>query len=348
VSDEKCLVYKDDNNQKPVLSIDKIQLFSLKFGSTEPDCAKAIDFDYSIRITQLPYNFSLYPGLKRVRGELRVANGFSSHGLWFYGSESDEIVYFDCNFNPEEHPELCSNTELDQIICSGCKENPRENCPYPYSGGQYVNGVCCIYWKCPKSACLIAEEVPGMGDCGSGCTLAQDCDLTQCEWFPYHGACGMTYEYVLIPTGETKNVDVEEHVWEFGLSFGQTSFSPPKAKEWEVQLSLPITIKYNETFSTEGMIYIYAVQGELEQLNSLLEDTCTKALAKKNDINFVKQFHFSYPVQYNPSNNQLCMFSSCKYFDCPLVLDFEEIKTSGDYDLEFSFNQSTNKIAVRK
>lgn len=352
VSDEACLSYKDGNPQKPVLSKDKIDLFASTYTSTEPDCARPIDFDYSIRIEQLPYSFALYPGQKIVRGELGLSNEFSSH---VQGVPSGSVLYFDCNFNPKEHPELCpQRTELDRCFCKDCTIDPKVNCPY-----EKINRICCVYYLCPKDACKSVEIKPGTGDCGSGCVVVKDCDLSKCtlenkadtgkcgSGYP-HGACGMTYEEILIPTGEKTDVNVAGSVWEFGLSFGQTSFSPPKAKRGELQLSLPITIKYNESFSTEGVIYIYAVSGELEDIYNLLMDTCDKAQTATYEIQFTREFHFSYPVSYDPSNKNLCMGTSCKFFDCPYNLEFPNIEKEGNYILGFSFDSAAQKITVRK
>jgi hypothetical protein len=346
VSDETCLSYKSGNPQKPILSREKIELFASEYKSKEPSCAKAFDFDYAIRIEQLPYNFTLYPGEKKVVGEIKLGDEFSSHPLWGSFGGKEYIPYFDCNFRPEDHPELCKNTELDGIICEGCKEDPKKNCPYPYGNKSGFAGICCIYYACPKDACECYEAKPGVGDCGSGCVIAKNCDVSKCKWYSWHGACGMTFSYTLVPSGENVNVNLTKDVWEFGLSFGQAAFSPPKARTGETQLSLPITIKYNETFSTEGVIYIYAVRGELEELSSLLEDVCSKA--EKNNIKFTKQFHFSYPIKYYPTDKELCMGTSCKLFECSYGLEFQNIEKEGDYILEFSFSQDTEIINVRK
>lgn len=339
VTNKNCLAsQQNESSQKIVLDKNKIEDFALEYSDIEPDCAKALNFDYNIIVVQPEYNFTLYPGEKLVQGELTLSNEFSSHFVW---GQSDMIVYFDCNFNPKEHPELCQNTELDHYVCSGCMINPRENCSY-----DQVKKICCIYYLCPKSACASAETKQGMGDCGSGCTVARDCDLSKCSWYPYHGACGMTYEYTMIPAGELKDVNVEKKVWSFGLSAGMKSFSPDKAKKEELQLSLPITIRYNETFSAEGVIYLYAVRGELEDLYGQLEDICEKVKENENlDINFSREFHFSYPVKYY--DNKICMLDSCKNFVCPYDLEFQNTE-EGDYVLKFSFNPNSKIITVKK
>jgi hypothetical protein len=344
VTDENNLAYEyNQTPQKIVLDKNKIDSFVMEYKGIEPENAKALNFDYNIMIVQPEYNFSLYPGEKRVQGELTISNEFSSH---FWGGDGTVFIYLDCNFNPEEHPELCENTELDSKTCAGCNENPRENCPYPHEGG--YSGICCIYWLCPKDACESVETKPGMGDCGGGCTVAKGCDLSKCtNQHSGHGACGMTYDYVIIPTGEKINADIKEKIWNFGLSLGVESFSPEKAKTEELQLSLPITIRYNETFSAQGTVYIYAVRGELESLYSQIEDICEKAKANENqDIKFSREFHLSYPVSYN--GDSICMLNSCKKFVCPYELEFENIDTAGDYLLKFSFDPGSKIITVGK
>jgi len=355
MGDESCLAYKEGSPQKPILSKDKIDQFATSYKSAEPTCAKAIDFDYAIRIIQLPYNFTLLPGEKKILGELKLSNEFSSHP---YGSDSSRAIYFDCNFNPQDHPELCQTTELDLIVCPDCLEDPRVKCPYPHSGATSPwapPGVCCVYYSCPRDACETSETKPGKGDCSSGCIVSTNCNTSRCEFINYfgaysgwHGACGMTYDYIIVPAGETKYINIAQNIWEFGLSFGQTSFSQGKAKYNEMELSLPITIRYNETFSTEGSIYIYAVRGELEDLSSMLDDICEKAKVGMTDIKFTKEFHFSYPVSYDNSTSKLCMGSNCKTFICPSSLEFQDIEKDGDYQLSFSFDPTANKIIVRR
>ena len=327
---------------------EKIDDFATSYKNVEPENAKALGFDYNIMIIQPEYDFSLYPGEKKVQGELTLSNEFSSHSMWGgIDPYSQRVVYFDCNFNPQEHPELCENTELDSIICSDCTENPRENCPYPHKGSGR-SGICCVYYDCPIDACDSVEVKMGMGDCGSGCTVALGCNLKRCSKLYYgHGACGMTYDYTWIPSGETINVDIEEKVWSFGVSLGVNSFSPEKAKKEEMQLSIPVTIRYNDTFSAEGTLYIYAVRGELESVYGVIEDVCERAkLDDSMEIDFSKEFSFSYPVRYD--DNEICMLDSCKFLDCPYELEFENIEETGSYLLQFSFNPDNKIIEVRK
>ena len=131
-TDEACLAYEyNETPQKIVLDKNKIDSFAFRYSEVEPEAAKALDFDYNIQIIQPEYGFTLYPGETQVQGELTLSNEFSSHA---WGVSPGQVVYFDCNFNPQDHPTLCQNTELDMITCSGCTENPRENCPYPHSG----------------------------------------------------------------------------------------------------------------------------------------------------------------------------------------------------------------------
>jgi hypothetical protein len=349
VTNKNCLAYEyNQTPQKIVLDKNKIDSFATEYSGIEPDNAKALNFDYNIMVVQPEYGFNLYPGEKRVQGELTIADEFSSHpGGWYPGPEQG-FTYLDCNFDPADHPDLCQNTELDSITCPGCDTDPRVNCPYPHSGSAWGNGICCIYWECPKEACESVETKPGMGDCGSGCTVAKGCDLSKCtNMHGGHGACGMTYGYTYIPAGETINANINEKVWNFGLSLGVTSFSPGKAKTDELQLSLPVTIRYNDTFSAQGTIYIYAVRGELESISSQIEDVCEKAKANDNqDIKFSRDFHFSYPVSYD--GNNICMLSSCKKFVCPYELQFGNIDTAGDYTLKFNFDSGSKTITVEK
>jgi hypothetical protein len=155
---------------------------------------------------------------------------------------------------------------------------------------------------------------------------------------------------VNVPVEPTRNVDIESTTWGFGLwetETGISTFSPEKALEEEIEVSLPITIRYSETFSTEGMIYMYGVRGELESFYSTLEDVCQKAKGDESrDIKFTKEFHFSYPVEYR--GGDICMLDSCKQFSCPYDLEFENIQGDGDYLLAFSYDSGSGIISVEK
>ena len=125
---------------------------------------------------------------------------------------------------------------------------------------------------------------------------------------------------------------------------GISSFSPKKAITDEIEISLPVSIRYNQTFSTEGIIHIRAVKGELENFVSTLEFVCQLAKQHK-PISFSKFFEFSYPI--NVSGNKICMLENCKVFSCPYPLNFSGVGV-GEHLLHISFDQTTNEIKVKE
>lgn len=136
---------------------------------------------------------------------------------------------------------------------------------------------------------------------------------------------------------EPIQINVSKEEWQFGVR----NFSPSKARFSEIDLSLPVSIRYNETFSAEGVAYIHSVKGELESLYSLLEDLCGKT--EKDGIS--KEFHFSFPVTF--SDQKLCMEDVCKKFVCAYQLEFENL-SEGDYVLRFDVDPAIGKIVVKK
>jgi hypothetical protein len=135
---------------------------------------------------------------------------------------------------------------------------------------------------------------------------------------------------------------VKEMTWSFGLPLD--SFSPEKAKWDQLQLSLPISIKYNETFVVDGVLYLFSVRGELERLYSSAEYLCQLAeFHPSKDIKFSMQFSFSFPI--NVVGNKLCMLNACKKFICSIPTNFKEFK-EGEYIVNFIYNSTLGVINI--
>lgn len=348
VTDYNCLAYHQNKTPyKIVIDKSKLDDFSVKYVDIEPECAKAVDFDYSIKVVQFEHNFSTYPGEKIVSGEPELTNSLAWHEAEY---NSTYVYYGLCNFEPKKQPENCSG-ELDGP--TNCPRDcwyhpePWNKCP---GVGPY-GGICCINYICPKDKCEVKNNTLG----GHPWVVLCDVNLTEdCVVYQdfLHRWCGKVAIDVPKPVGVTVNISIKERIWDFSLTAGITAFSPEKAKQWEIEMSLPVTIRYNETFSTEGIIYIYAVKGELESLASTLEDVCEKAISNPNqDIIFTKDFHFSFPVNYfsvAPTSSNICMIDHCKKFVCPYTLEAQNITSEGDYLLKFYFNSATKTIRVSK
>jgi hypothetical protein len=356
VNDGDCLAYViNEMPQKGVIDINKLNSFVSKYTDTEPECAKALDFDYNIKVIQFEKNFTLYPG-ETCRQVEKMSDFICSD--W----TGDPFIYIGCNYLPSRCQGVCQACgEFDNAIyqCDpswGCGDDPLKNCPYtgscdvrscPY--GKPPSGICCVYKMCPASACekVISVSTGFHPVCWlplGKCDLSKCTSLPHINWFCAHCARGIIE--VCEPSIELVNVSIPMKTFGFGVGFGISGFSPEKAKATELQVSLPITIKYNETFSAEGVIYIYAVKGELESLSSLLEDFCEKATVTGTSSEFSKVFHFSFPVTY--SNGKLCMVNSCKVLTCPYPIDFGNINKEGDYTITFSYDPSQGRILVRK
>lgn len=355
VNDKNCLAYAhNETPQKDVIDFNKLESFVSSYTGTEPDCAKSLGFDYNIKITQYEKNFTLTPG-KTCRN-VETLSDF----LCTTYSSGGKFIYVSCNYLPSQCQGVCQacgefdNRDYNCDPSWGCGDDPLKNCPYtgscdvrtcPY--GKPPSGMCCIYKMCPSSACekVITSSAPD----DPLCYLAYGkCDLSKCDFIDQMSFCAHCTRGIIEicePSNEITNITIPMETVGFGVGFGISGFSPEKAKKMEVEVSLPITIRHNETFSAEGVIYIYAVKGELEDLSSLMGDFCEKA-SNNMIMEFSKDFHFSYPVNY--SNGKLCMIDSCKVINCPYTINFDNINKEGDYVLTFSFDPTKGEISVRK
>jgi streptogramin lyase len=143
-------------------------------------------------------------------------------------------------------------------------------------------------------------------------------------------------------------IEVEEKVWSFSVgsekTFGTQSFSPEKAKKAEIKIAIPVTIRYNETFATEGIMYVYAVKGELEEFYGIIDYLCMSAKNfPEKEIKFSKSFHFSYPLR--KENNKICMINSCKIIECDVPIKMKEF-TNGDYQINFIYDATKREIYI--
>jgi len=146
----------------------------------------------------------------------------------------------------------------------------------------------------------------------------------------------------------SKEIQVEEKTWSFSVgsekTFGQKSFSPEKAKKMEVKISIPINIRYNDTFATEGIMQVYAVRGELEEFYGIIDNLCLNAkLYPEKEIKLSKTFILSYPVRM--IDNKICMLDSCKIIECNVPIKMKEF-SSGEHQINFVYDPTKNEIDV--
>lgn len=237
VNSEECLTYTfNETPQKGIIDLNKLVLFTSQYGDIEPTCAKALDFDYSVKVVQLSRKVKTY------------------------------------------------STTIKEKRC-------REEC---YHRGYACKIIC--YTVCEE----VEKKVPG------------------------HEA------------------DIEEKSWSFGLPM--ESFSPYKARSNELVLSLPVGIRYNETFTADGVIYIHAVKGELERFYSLVEYICEIAEFKPTkDVKVSRHFSFSFPVKI--IDDRVCMVNSCKKLVCSIPIISKEFG-EGEYVINFVYNSTTRTINI--
>ncbi len=354
VNTKDCLAYEyNSTTQKGNLDIEKIESFAANYSNFEPKPAKAVDFDYSIKIRQFPKNFTLYPGEKMVEKKVALRYLCSSP------AKTNKFILISCNYNPKTCQGVCDACgEFDECKIpdcpSSCGKDPLKNCPYTgpcYNvgscpDGQPPNNVCCRYLECPKDACehLIDTPLLGHRHCWVGygeCNLSK-CNDTGCSrWSGRdHGHCTSGTIEIPQPSAKLVNITIPIGIWGFGVGFGTSSFSPEAARKEKIELVLPVTIRYNETTSREGEIKIIAVRGELETITSLVEDVCLKAEKNPNkEIVLRRDLYFTYPVTYNGTHLQ--MLESYKKVDCGSIpINFENITQRGEYNVEIIYNGS--------
>jgi len=192
---------------------------------------------------------------------------------------------------------------------------------------------------------------------GDGGVRIYDKDLNVVSEFTIRGAHYGYSDFTGFQTGAqlgisevkpSKEIKVEEKVWSFSVgsekTFGTQSFSPEKAKKAEIKIAIPVTIRYNETFATEGIMYVYAVEGELEEFYGTIDYLCMSAKNfPEKEIKFSKSFHFSYPVR--KENNKICMLNSCKIIECNVPIKMKEF-TNGDYQINFIYDATKKEIDI--
>ncbi len=375
VNSEKCLAYSGlVKSSKPVLDKKKIEEFVSKYKDIEPDCAKALDFDYSVKIIQLPKDIKTYPGEAVKQVECGEVTGY---GIAVHGYGKDELtIFFVCESDLRGH---CS----EEVDCNGGWGD--RSCPYIPGHGYYIstdhplnfNGVLCYPYNCSEfivqkircsfGSCSVEDDEKCMKLAMKGekvCCIHTNClQSGGSDYHPYflkcynldpereckpvsmvsvNAYCGAISVPVRVPATTSHEISLNQKVWSFSVSSGITSFSPQKAKWDEMEISYPVVIRYNETFSTEGVIKIKAVRGELEKFVGILEDICKKAERGEN-VYFADEFSFSYSVKRY--GNRICMLDKCKIFDCPIPLEMKEIK-KGEYYLRIIYHPSEGKIRV--
>src|SRR4030042_5684924 len=226
VTDKDCLAYEYDQTQhKIVIEKSELDKFALEFDGIEPDCAKALNFDYSIQVVQFQHNFSLYPAMVEMESEPQYASDFAQH-VCKYGN--GKVLFVKCNFIPSE--DTCGFGELD----------PGTGWGVPLCYIDLENqGKCCTPYLCPEEKCNCTVNEWGAHPWIVSCDYVEDFEKECKRLSSEHSWCGKVVKKVEFPAQELKEVGIKSDVWGFGLLFetGVSSFSPEKAKGEELQLS---------------------------------------------------------------------------------------------------------------
>ena len=156
VTDEKCLAYtKNVSGIKPVIDIQKLKKFTEIYRDLEPKCARALDFDYNIKVIQFPKEFKTYPGIKFEEGECDPSSG--ELGIAVEDPRQTFYIHCDKPLTPD-----CCKGEWDGEIpftwdCGGTKVTCK-----PYDCSKFLRSkeecenidesttekVCCIRSNC--------------------------------------------------------------------------------------------------------------------------------------------------------------------------------------------------------
>ncbi len=341
INTKECLAYEYNNvTQKGNLDINKILDFNNSYQGLEPKYAKAMDFDYNIEIIQFEKNFRTYQGMQIKEKECDPEN--SNWSIAFHGQPT---IYIHCDGNLEG---CCGGGELDGRFPRTLNCGGRSVVCTPYDCSQYIkSSEECekIYEGTSEMACCVRKTCnshPWMMECYN---IDPATNCTEITIRHIHAWCGLTITASREPYGVNFTSDIKQKSWGFAYLpvSGISSFSPHDAKEEEIQIVLPITIRYNETTMREGIIKITAVKGELETISSLIEDICAKAERNPSETLIItRDMYFTYPILYQ--GNQLCMLNSCKNLDCTFPINFENITQKGMYNIEFTYNTSVVSV----
>ena len=117
---------------------------------------------------------------------------------------------------------------------------------------------------------------------------------------------------VQVGVSKVIEVVVNERKWEFGVNE-----RGPKI-DLEETISLPIAIKYNETFIADGMLLISGYKGYLENFYSFLKKLCNS-----NETEISKLFEFKYETLIKKEGNKfkLCSEGNCKELSCKYEIE---------------------------
>ncbi|MGC9310123.1 MAG: vWA domain-containing protein [Candidatus Aenigmatarchaeota archaeon] len=130
----------------------------------------------------------------------------------------------------------------------------------------------------------------------------------------------------------------EEKTW----TFGTREYSPEGSQGSMLAVTLPVTIRHDQTNSRKATLTLEAIAGELETLGGKIEKACRGTEGYKDSF----EMELDHPI--NCANKRLCISAgggACKNLNCNPDIDFMEIPWRGSYAI--SIEKSGGKVIVR-
>ncbi|MEM5792918.1 MAG: hypothetical protein QXY45_00975 [Candidatus Aenigmatarchaeota archaeon] len=178
-------------------------------------------------------------------------------------------------------------------------------------------------------------------------------DIFQNNYQEIEPECARNYEFgwkVQVsqmgrPVGGSSNV---ERAW----TFGARDFSKDSSLNNEVRFWIPVGIKYpkgdarcgannRDGCVKLGKMDILLVDGELEKLAGFFDWSCMMGrLGRMTSTS--TEVSVSQKVTYDSASNRLCVGSSCRRLQCPLLY-FDGFNSKGTYSLKLNY-QSGNLV----
>lgn len=149
--------------------------------------------------------------------------------------------------------------------------------------------------------------------------------------------------------------------WSFGVGKSKSEyngedvtkfkqFSSGEAKEDELVITLPVSIRYSPNNYKRAIISIRAVKGKLERFSGYINKVCRLGQKKNEDTEVSFKMSFKNPLRLKDGKEpKLCMYGpqkTCKILSCNLDIDFENIEREGDYLIKVKYIRKNNKLKV--
>jgi len=151
-----------------------------------------------------------------------------------------------------------------------------------------------------------------------------------------------TCEELLTEPREIGSKSFKEERW----GFGDSGFSRGDSLRKSFRVSIPVTIRYNESFSVPGRMKITIFDGELETFVGFIEKTCITELNDTLEINF----HNPIRIEQEEGKYNACMeFMDtivCQRIACSKNIVFPGIRVPGRYVIHALNEGDTLRLVI--